>query len=347
MEEKITTIQETLDLSHEEAEAALRLAEGDLDKALKMRDYVERSFLIIRVKYKRRNSEYGLFSLLANSREGEFIEIDSVTGQIDELEDIDLDVTTDIFAKTIKRISDKNKLAKSIDYDLKEMFYPTEIFKLAKMIKADKREEANRLIKHKVAELLEEEVELSSYFKLLTRAQLKQIKPDLALFSEEESEVGEEIEGEAEAEEEEKTKLRVKLSTIPIVSPTKGKKVGDLKQGDRILIKINDNSELGRYFKKLLEKNEGMTVGEIKKIEFNNASQRYFIQVEIGPEIFTNIYLEPEIKLAVTQVSQEKFIEQTDDNNFIYNFLERLGPYITILPLVVIIIILLMIIVLI
>ncbi|KXS44566.1 MAG: hypothetical protein AWU54_709, partial [Candidatus Frackibacter sp. T328-2] len=75
MDSKSKVIQDNTSLDEEEAKLALDLAEGDLEQALQMVEYVEKSFFTLQMKFQTESSNkmYGLVSIIADGKNGDLL----------------------------------------------------------------------------------------------------------------------------------------------------------------------------------------------------------------------------------------------------------------------------------
>ena len=313
MEEKIDVIQQTLEINKKEAKTALELADGNLDKALTMVDYVDKNYIIIqgKINYGRKHKIYGLFSVIADGKKGEFLKFDLVLANEKKLLDINLKVKNDVFTKTINNFSSQltnsSKYYYKLNTKLKEKFNPTEVFELLELVKIDNINEIKNIFKEKIQNILEEQVQLDLHVRSTTKAQLITIYPKL--FSKEQSNDTNE---DSENNQKEKLGIDITLSCIPIVSPTKGRKLRNLSSGDKILVKVTDTREVGKYLANLLNDSNKGVEGIINDIEFNKNSKRYLVTIKFGPNIYGKIITESEIKLATPEIKTELINNQTE-----------------------------------
>ncbi|OCL26441.1 hypothetical protein U472_10595 [Orenia metallireducens] len=303
MNEKIKIIQQTLEVNQEEAETALKLAENDLERALYMGDYVARDYILLQIKFSSgassHNKNYGLIGVVWNGKEGEFINNDVALNDKDLISNIELKVDPQVFIKALQKIKDQENF--SLEYQIKkgleEIFNPTVIFKIFKLTKEDNIEELNIFIKEKLMNILEGTIDLELHIELMTKAKLRSLFPEFF------QEVTlEEVEEDNSKKEEKLTKgdLNINLSCVPIISATKGRKISELNIGDKLKVKITDQKEIGQYLNKLLKNSSGTAIGVITKMAFNEKLKRYSVVVQFGPNIYGNLIVEPEVKIATT-----------------------------------------------
>lgn len=308
MDEKVEIIQETMDIGKEEAELSLELAQGDLDKALRMIDYVDKNYIVIHghLSYGGHNKTYGLFIIIANGKKGEFLKVDSVLSNNHMLSNLNLKVNTEAFDRTLEKVEQaEKKINRKIKTGLKNNFNPTEIFEILELMEINNQDSIRTMFQRKLDDILTERIELKLYTKLTTKAQLKSNYS--SLFQEN---MKDEVESK-DSKDKSKNKLGIdiQLDCIPIISPTKGKKVNQLSIGDKILVKIIDKRDVGKYLGELLQGKKGKAVGQIEEIEFSKATKRYAIVVQFGPDIYGKIVVEPAVKLAIV-VEEEVFFEK-------------------------------------
>ncbi|AGB41320.1 hypothetical protein Halha_1375 [Halobacteroides halobius DSM 5150] len=313
MDNKVEVIKETLGVENNEAKKALDLADQDLDKALEMVEFVDKSYVLIQGKlnYGGYNKNYALFNLILNGKEGEFIKTNSVVDTDNKLWETDLTVNNKVFTKTIDQFS-SNLNKKKQHLALKKIFTPAHIYQIFQLTKEDNIEERQFFFAEKLERYLEEAVELEIIAKLKTKVQLTRDHPDL--FSNEKEDTKE------NTKEEGQLGLDIKLKCRPFISPTKGKRPRDLHIEDKLVVEIIDNREIGRYFGKLLtSKSSDLVTGKITALNFNSAVGRYSITVQFGPRVYGKLVTGTEIKIATKNDSNSTpnstKIEEKDSNN--------------------------------
>ncbi|WP_027340481.1 hypothetical protein [Halonatronum saccharophilum] len=297
MEDKVQVIQETLDVDKESAQKALRLAEDDLKEALQMGDYIDNKYLIVHFKfeYKEYSKDYLILSLIWEAKSGDLIKSDIALSDKKEAKDIDLDVSNKAFVNALEVISSRED-HKHIYYNFikkfKEKFNPTIVFNIYKLAKEDKIGKIKVLIEEHLHNILENPLDLELAIKLMTKVQLEALYPDIFKELEEDNETDDN-----QNNSDNKLKMDINLNVSPVISPLKGVKATKLELGDKLLVKISDSREIGRYLGKLLSNSKGETVGIIDKIDYNSNLKRYSIVVKFGPNIYGSMIIEPEVKI--------------------------------------------------
>lgn len=346
MDSKIKVIQENSDLNEEEAELALDLAEGELDQALNMVEYVEKLFITLQIKFQKggqTDKVYGLINLIANGKSGDLLHLNVITGYEREISEVKLEISNEAFNQTIDQLEEEH--GTSYDGEIRQVFYDqlhsADIFKLFTMIKEDEI----RCVEGEITEILNEvfskQVQVDVEANLITKTQVEK-NLDVSIKEEKEDNKDEEkIES-----EETKSELSIYLKSSAVISAVKGKRVEDLEIGDKILVKIVDKREIGRYLADLIstEKSQ-ISTGIINQIYFNEDSERYTVMVEFGPKIYGKLLVDSEVKLALAK-EVEKDKEATDEiekeSNFDFIDLKNFGPlFVLFLVLIILIIILL------
>ncbi|WP_018248489.1 DUF4899 domain-containing protein [Orenia marismortui] len=312
MNEKIDIIKSTLGVNQNQAEKALNLANGDLDKAIDMIDYIIENHIVIhgKISYGKYNKTYILFSIIANGKKGEIIKVDLASTSKSSLYNINLDIDHKIFVKTLSEIDkrERKNINNDINFNPKRLFTAAEIFELFNIIQNGKEDKIKNIFKDKIEGLVKEAIDLDLYTSIMTKVKLENYYPDL--FSEEENK----DQDNSEQKEDNKLGLDVNLNCIPLISPSYGKKVTELDIGDKIVVEISDTSEIGRYLSNLLKTSEGVTFGSIKKIDFIKETGRYSVLIEFGPSIYGNLIVSSELKIE-TPESNDKKRDQKEDIN--------------------------------
>lgn len=296
MNSKLKVIQENCDLDEEEAKLALDLADGNLEQALSMVEYVEKAFFTLQIKFKKpghSNQVYGLINFIANGKAGELLNLNVVTTYSREVFDIGIEVSNKAFNQTIEEFKEEGST--SYDNEVRRNFYEklhsADIFELFEMIKRDEI----RFIEGEIADVLSEvfskQVEVDVEANLVTKTQIGQLV-NMTVESEEVS----------EEEEEKESQLSIHLKCSPIISAVKGTRAEDLEVGDEILVRIVDRREIGRYLADLISTEASqITPGMIEDIHFNEGSNRYTFIIEFGPNIYGKLLIDSGVKLATAK----------------------------------------------
>ena len=315
--EKIEVVADTLEIDNDSAEMALKLAEGDLDKALKMEQYVDKKYVVIQGKfnYGGYNKFYGLFILIADGKEGEVIKTEVVVSTQAEEINISLRVDSKVFLKTIDQINnDNSKQASKLRLLLNNQLKAAKLFEFLEQAKDNDISGLTQAIKVRFEEELEEEIDLRLRARAKTETQLKKVHPDFFANKDETEEEEDNDDGDG------KLGVNITLNCIPIVSPTFGYKITDLDVGSELLIKVVDQREMGQYLNNLLSSDVGAVTGTIEGIDYKEKSERYSVLLRLSSNVYGRIYIEPEIKLATPESEQEKMARlkaaQEEDDSF-------------------------------
>ena len=299
--EKIQVVADTLEIDNKSAEMALKLAENDLDKALKMEEYVDKRYVVIQGKfsYGGYNKYYGLFILIADGKNGEVIKTELVLSNQAEDINISLRVDSNVFIKTINTFDNsKSKPESKLRLTLNNGFNPAKLFEILDKAKDNDTSGITQMIKAKLEDEVEEEVDLKLRSKVKTETQLKKLHPNF--FQEDEETDDDQDKGDN------KLGVDITLNCIPIVSPTFGRKITELDIGSELLVKVVDRRDVGQYLNKLLKTDVGAVVGTIEGIQFKDKSERYSVLIRLSSNVYGKIYIESEIKLATPESEQEK-----------------------------------------
>lgn len=341
MDSKIQVIQENSDLDEKEAELALDLAEGDIEEALQMVDYVDKPFFALHIKFETEGSNkvYGLVNLVGNGKEGETLKLNVITTYKRELWSTRVDINNTVFDRTIEEV--KEGSGTTYDKDIRNAFTDelnsAQLFELFTSVKEDCLPGIKGMIRDLLNPIFNKKIELEIGTELLTKTQLDQ-KTTVELNNNKEEE-------EKEEEETEKTQLSIYLKSAPVISAVNGCKVRELEIGDKILVRIIDEREVGRYLADLISTEEkGVAVGKIIDIHFNEQSDRYTLMLEFGPKIYGKLLVEGEIKIALIDELEERFgqLEKQEETNIGFELDFPLGLILLFLLLVVVIILLLL-----
>jgi hypothetical protein len=97
---------------------------------------------------------------------------------------------------------------------------------------------------------------------------------------------------------------KIVLSITPVVSPVSGVSVSELKQGDRILVKVTDQTELGSYFAQLmggrLEEKIFPVIAPIEEISVLDSDRRKIV-VNFGRAVVGEMRVSEELKISTPE----------------------------------------------
>ncbi|MCK8823750.1 hypothetical protein [Fuchsiella alkaliacetigena] len=324
MDSKLKVIQNATNLNKEEASLALDLAEGDIEKALEMVDYVEMVFLVLQIKFQIKQSGgkvYGLISIIANGKQGDLLSLNIATAYNREVQETNIDISNEAFVQTIKQI--RREQDSSYNLEIKKAFNNTlnsaKIFDLFANVKENELELVSNQLRQILGSVFESQVEVELNAEVITKAQAKQkTHLDLQIETEDiEEGATEEEQGEVAEEKEERDKLSIYLKCAPVISAIEGVKTENLEIGEEILVRIVDKREIGRYLADLICTEENQVArGVINDIYFNEDSGRYTVMLEFGPSIFGKVLAEGEVKLALAEsLEVEENEEEPEEEN--------------------------------
>lgn len=299
--EKIKLLMESLDLSEDNARLALNMADGDLEKAIQMAEYVEPVILVIHSFFilGKKNREYGLFSLIAHGREGRVLSLLPVINYREEMGRKLLDASPESFIRDLKALREEGEDRSGSR--LFTLFYgglsSTDINALYSLAQTGNEEElSSQLGQH-----------LKSYFGRKTELQAKAFLLSLLQCESRQIELEEKINGE---EEEEESPFVMRLDASPMVAPNKGKPINQFQVGEFIPVQIVDKTDLGQYMSSLLtKKGENYVLAEITNIFYDSDTDRYQVAINFGPRIDGQFLVEPQIRLA----AQEEILEEEEE----------------------------------
>ncbi|MCK8816077.1 hypothetical protein MWH28_01695 [Natroniella sulfidigena] len=265
-----------------------------------------------RFSYGGYSKTYGLFVVVIDCKERKLIKLDVALNSKSELKNIKLDLDNQKFIEQIRLISEQEDHdSQEFTSDLKRSFTEEKIAELLKLAQLEAKAEIESLFKEKVEDLIQEQIGLEVKFTLKERKELRGIYPDI--FPEQELNEEEEDTAETEeTEEDDKLGLEITLNCSPIISPTRGKKANDLKIGDKLVVKVTDEREVGQYLSGLLQKKQGRAVGSIMEINLKEESERYSIRIKFGPDIYGKLIVDPEVKL--TYLTKNDELSEQEEN---------------------------------
>ncbi|SJZ38303.1 DUF4899 domain-containing protein [Selenihalanaerobacter shriftii] len=337
MDSKLQVIQANSNLDEVEAKLALDLAEGDVNQALNMVEYVAKPFFTLQIKFQGEHSRkiYGLINFIADGKNGELLNLNVVTTYNREVLNIGIEVSNKAFNQTIEEIKEEG--SNSYDTEIRQAFYnklhSADIFELFTEVKKEKTRNVKAAIEEVLDGIFDKGIKVYVADNLMTKAQIQQLT-ELTIESNSRDEV---------EENEQETGLSIYLKCAPIISAVHGTKVEDLQEGDEILVKIVDTREIGAYLANLISTNgKYISTGVITQIYFNEESKRYTLMVEFGPKIYGKLLIDGEVKLAL---AEELLEEQENDNKPEERLslnVDSLGPLLVLFLMLIILIIVLL-----
>ncbi len=292
METKLKVIAETADISLDEAKLAYELADGDLERALTMIPFVEKSIIIVHGKFVcgRNNKLYGIFRLVANGKEGQLLDFGLAMSYT--LNDVDSPISAnpEAFKKVVDSLfkqTDNNQVQTFLA-GFYHQFGAAQINQIYHLIKEEREVELRNCFSDLVGKIWGNservEVELETFQLTRVQCEKKGLLSNITPMDEDDIE--------------EDVNLTIYLETEPIISAVKGKTIDKFALGDLIPLKIVDDREAGKYLGQILSNDIGIAVATIKDFYFKELSERYMVTVEFGPKINGRFMIEPSVRLA-------------------------------------------------
>jgi hypothetical protein len=307
-------MQRSRGISKEHAEVILDVASNDLNKALEILDSLsDRSISIIKVRFASENMhQYGLLLIILNVLKGILEKVNVVAVRNPMVCLFDVKASWDSIEKVINGIKSRklgveDYLTKKIQVRLKEVF--GRVDKESFQLLIDRDEEGFK-------EILKDEL-----VKLVEDPTLKMWMCIDWISALEEKTTTKAPEKELSHDEEIKSKEKgIWLNIAPVIAPVSGVSIEELEVGDRIIIKIVEESELGRFLAELM----GGRVGEqivplmvpIKEI-FPLDDGKLQVIVKFGPGVFGKGIVPQDLKVfSAAQLlrKEEKFSFQKNSS---------------------------------
>ncbi len=306
LEARIQVVMDTLEVSSEQARLALDLAGGELEQALKMKDYVDPAILILHgmAVSGKKNEEYALFLLVLHGREGQVLRAHSVVNYREELAEKDPEISTEAFLREIQEIrtkGDDRSGARLSSYLVNEMS-STAIYRLFDLAREGNEEGLKLELTEKLYDFFNRPVRLKIKSTLFTKKQCLSHGIHLE----------EEPEEEQEEEEDEESSFLLRLDVSPVIDPSKGKSPEELEEGDEIPVRISDDREIAEYLDSLLTDEDDQLVRSwVKEVSYDQDTERYLTLVRLGPGIEGKFIIDPDIRIAL-QIKRDKTDEKQD-----------------------------------
>ncbi|MCK4259238.1 MAG: DUF4899 domain-containing protein [Halanaerobiales bacterium] len=291
-ESKLKYICETEAISLDEAQMALELADGEIERALELVPYVEKSMILIHGKFVfgRTQKLYGIFRVLAQGKEATLLEVSLAMSYVKNELDAPLSANPEAFQKIIEELSKETQITQVHSF-LAGFYKQIKAAKISRMyhfIKEDQKQELNDLFNNLISKLGGgvEKVEVKLKTFLMTRVQCEKKG-----FLESESNI---LSNNVDSS----SGLTIYLETEPIISPLKGKTIEKFSIEEFIPLKIIDHREAGTYLGKVLSDESGIAFAKIKEIQVSESSNRHHVTVEFGSKINGRFVIEPSVRIA-------------------------------------------------
>ena len=269
------------------------------------------------------SKNYGLFYLLLN--DGPILTIEEFNLAINNqknLDDINLNLAPKLFVDVLKEAKEmKEAKSHSLTLSLESNLDHQDLKEIKAAIAEDDLDEITSVFKEKLENEFQEQTKVQTIFISLGEKQTKKIFPELFKSQVDDSE-GQSSSDNAENETEQKESgadldsksARITLKCSPVISPASGSKAESLTVGDSVSVKISDGSESAKRYKSELYGDKRLVEGEIKELLFNKESNRYSILLQLKDDIYGELIVGPQVKLASSR-SDAKVAKDESDNN--------------------------------
>lgn len=309
MESKLKIIAETADISQQEAELALNLADGDVERAIDLVPYVEKSIVIVHGKFTcgRNSTLKGVFRMVGHGREGLLLDFGLAMSYDKDTVEVPISTNPEAFKKVIERLfkQTENNQVHTFLAGFYEEIGPSKINKMYHLIKDENELELKSLFRDIISSIWGSseyiKVDLEHY--MMTKMQCEKkgiIQPEPEAATQEESD--------------DEPTLSIYLETAPIISPVKGKTIEKFKPGELIPLNIIDEREAGKYLGRMLTEELGFALAKMVDCHYNEGTERYKVEVEFGPKINGRFIIEPSVRLATYSEVEEEVIEDKPED---------------------------------
>lgn len=309
MDAKLNVISESAGISLDEAKMALELAEGDVEQALHLVPYVEKTIFVIHGKFScaRNPKLYGIFRIISNGREGLILDLNLALSFNSAEVDASIAADPEAFEAIVNNIALKTDHGQA--YAFKLGFYEhlgaaevNQMYQLAKEGNLEDVQEVLRGVVGKVSPVSDKnvDVEIKTYIFTCIQAEKKGL-------------IEEDFETKPVNEEAiASSQLSIYLDTEPLISPVKGKTIDKFVEYEPLPLKITDEREAGKYLGRVLSDESGIAIGRIKEYYLSEHSNRYNVTVEFGPKIMGKFILDPNVRITTySETPVEELKEKT------------------------------------
>ncbi|WP_027340485.1 hypothetical protein [Halonatronum saccharophilum] len=268
-----------------------------------LQDLPKEGYLIFRGKlcYGKKNKICGLFDSIISIEEKRVIRLEVIFSNRDEVYYIDPE--NKAFNRILDRASNSEKLqGRRFRLDLETTLDEEFCLKMIKFYDNSNQNSLKELVKEKIEDVIKEAIYLDIHIEKNSKEELKGIYPKLFI-DEDQTDIKEDF------LEEEEVNYNL-LECLPIIAPINGKKIGQLKEGEKIFVKVSldhlqktteEGEDKGKELKE--ESSELKLVGEIKEINYDSQSRVYNILIDFDEEFYGIMSFEgnAELKLAIPQ----------------------------------------------
>lgn len=255
------------------------------------------NYIVIHAKlaYGGRNKNYGLADIVIDEINGEFIKLDIILSNREEV--VYIEAGSKAFVKVFSNASPKERFdGRKFKEHLLKAFSKYEIFLIGDLLREESYEEIKKLFREKLEDYLKEAMEFDSYIQFYRSSKLENTYPHLII-----------SEGEVENEEADDI---IGLDCLPVIDSINGKEIGTLEVGDEILVEVTDTSyqEYNNQLINLISDPDEKLVGVIEQMEFNENNKSHQILLHFNANIYGQLIVEAEyqLKLAFPQSSNDE-----------------------------------------
>ncbi|GAB6099994.1 hypothetical protein JCM16358_18730 [Halanaerocella petrolearia] len=265
--------------------------------------------------YGGRNKTYGLINAVFNIENNQLLKLDLVI--TDEGLDIGLEDDLSQFATIISdlKVGYRSRKRKR---DLIEKIENSKREDLLIAMTEDDTEGVNEVFKEEIEEIIQESIKLEVKIEPLTISQLEETYPEL--FTEE---VEEDSTSEDESEENtsglEMSDTKLELKCSPIVSAVQGKRVTNIQVGEKLVVEVIDDRNIGQDIAELLQQQEGKVVGAVEGVMHNQELDRYQVMLKFKGNIYGKLVVGREVKLKTLSNNKNKVDQSQPESDISFD----------------------------
>lgn len=295
MEAKLNVISESAGISLDEAKMALELADGDVEEALHLVPYIEKTIFVLHGKFScaRNPKIHGIFRIISNGREGLILDLNLALSFNSSEVDASIDADPEAFEAIVNDIALKTDHGQAHAFKLGfyEYMGAAEVNQMYQLTKAGDLESVREILRGVIGKVSPgsdktADVEHRGYIFTCIQAEKKGL-------------IKERIETKPANEEvAASSQLSIFLDTEPLISPVKGKTMDKFVENEPLPLKITDEREAGKYLGRILSNESGVAIGRVKEYYLTEQSNRYNVTVEFGPKILGKFILDPNVRIT-------------------------------------------------
>ncbi len=300
-EKKIRMVLNSLMITEEEANELLDLAKGNVEEVSKFIPFVLKQILYLYGKINTRSKDqkpmYGIFLFVANGEKGERLFLDAIfSSREDVSQNVDLkEIRPLVIEKEISYM--RSRVDFTVDSNASKNFSlfsdflssPSNIYKLYNLTRKEDLNSVKQILETAFSKWNDFSIAVDLKAECSTQFSYENFKKGMLPADE----------GKEKREEKEEANLWLKCA--PVVDPVKGKTLQELRVGDSVMVKINDDREFSRFIVDALKSIRVMKDNELSAVIVSvegTQADNLLVSVELARGIFGKMVVAEGVKIA-------------------------------------------------